>query len=300
MPVEVPYKPQNTPISEKVSFNGSDFVTYSWKVPSGVEYKGKIVYVHGFFENSELYNVAFDKLVNDGYEVFFFSQRGAPETSPGDLIGDSNDFHSHNDLDFFIKRNLDARTDKSEKLFLSGHSMGGGLLLDYGIKGKYLDDIRGIAVTAPLTTVHPKTSPSAPVFYSAKLLSKILPKFKFDTKIQTQYITHDKKWAKYVADTTPKMVGTLKYLDDFISRGQGLLKKEHAAKFTTKVPLFVAHGNADFINDLEGTKKFFSLLDKNVEKQLFEVEGGFHSLLLEAPDYFDPTYEALIKFLSTH
>lgn len=40
------------------------------------------------------------------------------------------------------------------KLFMAGHSMGGGIALNYGIKGKHRERLSGIYVTGPLVKLH--------------------------------------------------------------------------------------------------------------------------------------------------
>ncbi len=117
--------------------------------------KGRIVWVHGFSEFSKVYVQLFDDLSHSGYEVFFFDQRGAGLTSPGKLKGITDDFHAFDDLDFFLKKNIDElEARENKKLFLMGHSMGGGISLNYGITGKYKDHLTGIAVSGPLVLLH--------------------------------------------------------------------------------------------------------------------------------------------------
>lgn len=57
MPAEVPipYTSIGKPITEFVEYNNANFSTTTWKVPSNVEYKGKIFYVHGFMESASIY-----------------------------------------------------------------------------------------------------------------------------------------------------------------------------------------------------------------------------------------------------
>lgn len=86
-----------------------------------------------------------------GYEVFFFDQRGAGLTSPGKLKGITNEHHTFHDLDFFIDKNLKEIKDReNNKIFLLGHSMGGGIILNYGVKGTHKDQLRGILASGPL------------------------------------------------------------------------------------------------------------------------------------------------------
>lgn len=124
-------------------------------LPDGKQLKGRIVWVHGFSEYSKIYVRWFDHLNQAGYEIFFYDQRGAGLTSPGKLKGITNEFHAFDDLDFFLKKNIDEiKKRENKKLFLGGHSMGGGICLNYGVNGKYKDHLSGIAVTGPLVLLH--------------------------------------------------------------------------------------------------------------------------------------------------
>lgn len=117
--------------------------------------KGRILWLHGFSEFSKVYLRLFDHLSTAGFEIFYFDQRGAGYTSPGKLKGITDEFHTFDDLDFFLKKNIDELATRENKdLYLMGHSMGGGISLNYGIRGKYKDHLTGIAVTGPLILLH--------------------------------------------------------------------------------------------------------------------------------------------------
>lgn len=111
------------------------------------------MFVHGFGEYTKVYDRLLDHLSQRGFEVFFFDQRGAGLTSPGKLRGITDEFHVFDDLDFFLKQNLDD-VGPGHNLYLMGHSMGGGIALNYGIHGQFRHRIAGILVTAPLILLH--------------------------------------------------------------------------------------------------------------------------------------------------
>lgn len=296
----VPYTPIGEPIIETIPYAKLNFKTVTWKVPEGKDYKGKIIYVHGFFEHSTIYTEFFDKLSQNGYEVFFFDQRGAGETSKGKYLGKTDEFHTFDDLDYMIKTQLEARTDKSEKFYLLGHSMGGGIGLNYAIHGKYRDDIRGVLVTGPLVTLHPKTQPNFLVRALQPVINAALPGLKIDSKIQYDYITSHEGWKNYIKLHDTKLIGTIRQFNDMFVRGEKLLKKDHVSNFHQKIPVLVFHGTEDFINNIEGTKGFFKILPDAVNSKFVPVEGGRHSLFLERAEVFDPLFEQVLEFLNTH
>lgn len=300
MSVPIPYTPKGAPVEESVPYDGLNFKTVTWKVPETTPYRGKIVYAHGFCEESTIYTEFFDRLSQQGYEIFFFDQRGAGATSPGKLFGITDEHHTFDDLNFMIKRVLDARTDESEKIFLGGHSMGGGIALNYGIYGKYRDQIRGIFVSGPLVTLHPKTQPNIVLRTLQPVINTLMPKFKIDSKLDYDYITSHEGWKKYIMSNEGKLIGSVRQFNDMFKRGEALTRPEHVRKFLSSIPVLLLHGEADYINNIEGSKKFVSLLPEAVEKTFVPVADGRHSLFLEREEIFAPVLQQVVDFLNAH
>ena len=296
---DIPYTPKGEPIVEFIEHNKAKFKTVTWKVPSEVTYKGKILYVHGFAEESNVYTEYFDNLSQNGYEIFFFDQRGAGQTSPGKLIGRTNEFHVFDDLEFFIKRLLDLRINKDEKLYLMGHSMGGGILLNYGIRGKYIDSIRGILTCGPLIQLHPNSQPNFITRAALPYANYLLPHFKVDSKLNYDYITSNERWKKYI-ESHDKLIGTIRQFHDMFARGEALLKPEYAIKFNKDVPLLILHGDDDNINDIKGSRKFIQLLKDQDNKKLTEIKQGRHSLFIENDELFKDIFRIVLDFLDSN
>lgn len=297
--VPLPYEPKSEPIKEEVPYNGVTFFTTTWKVPENVTYKGKIIYVHGFCEHSNIYTQFFDDLSQNGYEVFFFDQRGAGDTSPGKEAGKTDEFHTFDDLDFMIKRNLDAREDKDEKFILGGHSMGGGISLNYAIHGKYKDNFKGLFVSGPLVTLHAKTTPNIILRTLQPVINRLLPTFKIDSNLRYDFITSNEGWKKFIMDHDKRLVGTVRQFNDMFERGLRLLQKDHVAKFSPDIKLLVLHGDKDYINDPNGSKKFFALLPDTVDKKFVEVKDGLHSLFIERKELYDDVFDNVLTFLNS-
>jgi acylglycerol lipase len=293
--VKVPYDPINTPIVAVEEFNGAKMKTVSWKVPQGTPYKGKVIYVHGFNEDSKVYTQFFDNLCSNGIEVFFFEQRGAGEYSQGKLRGKTNEFHTFNDLDHFIKKNLDEASDKLEKFFLAGHSMGGGIVLNYGINGTYKDFIKAIIACGPLITLIPESQPNFILKSIMPAIVKLLPNFQIDTKLNYDYITANQDWKNYVIKSTPKFIGTPKQLYDMLARGEKLLNKSYAGKFNH--PLLIVHGKDDQINDVNSSEIFYNNLSDKSNKIFYPVDNGKHSLFIEIEPIYNDVFNRVVNFI---
>lgn len=297
---DIPYTPIGTPIEETVPYNGVTFKTVTWKVPPSTPHKGTIVYVHGFCERSILYTEFFDRLSQKGYEIFFFGQRGASETSPGKLMGKTDEFQTFDDLNFMIERVLAARLDNKEKLYLAGHSMGGPIAINYAIYGKFRDDIRGIFVSGPLIELHPKTKPNFIVMKLQPIINKILPSLKVDSKLDFDEITSNDGWKNYIQATEGKMIGTIRQFNDMFVRGWNLLDADHLKKFHSHIPLLVFHGEEDKINDIKGSEQFMKLLPKNVDAEFVSVPNARHSVFLEREEIIATVLEKVLDFLDGH
>lgn len=300
MAVEIPYKTDNEPEIKFIEFDKANFKTVTWKAPDSVPYKGRIVYVHGFFEHATIYTEYFDKLSQKGYDIFFFDQRGAGETSPGNEVGKTDEAHTFKDLDFMIKKNLELRRDSSEKLFLMGHLMGGGIVLNYAIKGVYKEHIKGIVACAPLVLLHPNTQPNIVLRTLSPVINKLLPTFKIDSKLNYDYITSNEGWKKYIMAHDTKLIGTARQFYDMFARGEALTKLNFVCKFNPETSVLLLHGTNDNINWIDGTKKFFGLLSNKIDKELFQVEGGRHSLFIENETIFKQVFDKVVAYLDSH
>ncbi|CAM9013961.1 unnamed protein product [Wickerhamomyces anomalus] len=186
-----PYTPVNKPVVQYIEYNGANFYTELWSVPKDTELKGRIVWVHGFSEFSKVYVQLFDDLSHSGYEVFFFDQRGAGLTSPGKLKGITDDFHAFDDLDFFLKKNIDelrlVRTKKSSN--------------------------------AATNIIQPSTRPGRVLYGISYSAMKLIPNYRMDTKLKEEYITSVPEWRKFLSNepVTP-LLGSLKNIYEFLKR----------------------------------------------------------------------------------
>lgn len=298
--MELPYTPKKQPVVEFIPFDGLKFKTVTWKAPDSVEYRGRIIYVHGFAESSTIYTEFFDRLSELGFDIFFFDQRGAGETSPEKDHGKTNDSLVFKDLDFMLKKNLDLSRNSDQRFILMGHLMGGGIALNYAIKGTYKEYIKTIIVTGPEVLLHPSTSPNFLLKGFASFANKCLPNFRIDAGLNFDYITSNEEYTKYLKANIKKFWITSPLFYGMLTRGEALTKPEFASKFDPNISLLVFHGTEDHVNWIDGTKKFFSLLNDNVDKEFVPVEGARHSLAIEQEKYIKQILDKIVEFTSNH
>ncbi|GAV50726.1 hypothetical protein ZYGR_0Z01490 [Zygosaccharomyces rouxii] len=297
-----PYKPKTEiPAKKFIEFNDANFATLFW--PSVSKPKGRVLIVHGFGEYSRLQHRLMDQLALNGYESWTFDQRGAGETSEGKERGRTNEFHVFNDLDHFIELNYKETQEKGIPLILFGHSMGGGITLNYGIRGTHKEKIAAYSTTGPLVVLHPHSAPSSAIILVAPLLATFLPNFQINSGLDVDAIAGDPQYKKFLLHDEPlgmPLIGTLRQIYDFLQRGKQLDENPdgYVTKFV-KRPLFIMHGANDTINDPAATKRFYNnstLTDKKLEV----YPGMVHSLLsLENDENFAKVFDDYREWLDS-
>ncbi|KAH3676053.1 hypothetical protein WICMUC_002350 [Wickerhamomyces mucosus] len=298
----IPYFTEREPLHDTVSFNGADFRTTFWPVPVKEEIKGRIIFLHGFSDYFNSYYKFFDKISSQGYEVFTFDQRGAGYTSQGDAKGITDEFHVFNDLDHFIERNLKELENKNRRLYLAGHSMGGGIALNYGIHGKYKNEFAGIFVTAPLVLLDNATRPGFLKFNFLKMfLLPIFPNLKVSSNLNIKYVTKDIAWQEYYKNDKiiQPPITSLRQSYDFIVRGEKLMKKDYVQNFSK--PVLILHSKEDRVNSIEGTKKFYNLISHINDKEFHVIEkDAQHTLFAETDDVYEEVEKIIVDWLKKH
>lgn len=257
--------------------DGLQVYVKQWSVADPTTRKGVIVFNHGFSEHIDAYDNFF-KLVNEyGYDVVGYDQRGSGKTSPTKkTFGNTNEYHVFNDLEKILNEVV-KEYPVGTPVIMWGHSMGGAIALTYGVFGKRRQDLAAYMSDAPLIEVHPKAQ--APKILTAliPIIAKIYPKYKSKVNLNDELLTDDKeKIEEYRRDPLRLKLTTAEMANDFLNRGKRLTEASFVRKFVDK-PVLVSHGTGDFVNDYEGSKKFFGLLQVK-DKQFDTYEGWPHEL----------------------
>jgi alpha-beta hydrolase superfamily lysophospholipase len=157
---------------------------------------------------------------------------------------------------------LDALLDDIEELLhttrqhyptlpvvLYGHSMGGGLTLNYTIRRK--PDIRALVVTGPWIRLAFE-APAIKVL-AGKLLRRFMPTLTLPTGLVANYISHD--------EAVVKAYQTDPLVHDKLSAAEGIALMEAAEYLDTyagdmPVPTLIQHGGGDLITSAPASKDF--------------------------------------------
>lgn len=206
---------------------------------------GRVVVAHGLAEHSGRYEWVAGRLTEAGYTVTSYDARGHGR-SPGrrghaDSYGQLLD-----DLAWAIgdERGTDG------PLFLYGHSLGGGLVLNYALAGGRRA-VDGVVASSPL--ILPTTRPPAWKVHSAKLLTRWWPTARFNPSLGPGLRSHDPQVDKdYEADPLTHECLTARLGVEALRAGRRLL--ERAGELRT--PTLLMHGEADTITSAAASEEF--------------------------------------------
>lgn len=227
--------------------------------------KGVVNLVHGLGEHSGRYAHVAKALTEAGYHLVGFDLRGH---------GLSEGKRGHSSGFDYLMDDIQKLLDESEKLFgkdlpafLYGHSLGGSLVINFGLRRK--PDIAGVISTSPLLA----TAFEPPKFklIAAKVMSNIMPTFTLKNGLDTQALSRDPAVVKAYQDDVYNhdfLSARLGY--DFLEAGQWAL--DHAREWT--LPLLLMHGTEDKITSHIASQEFAQKADEPVKLILWE--GYFH------------------------
>jgi len=223
-----------------------------------------LLIVHGFSDHSGRYQPIVDSLLPRNIAIYSYDQRGHGR-SPGQR-GHIDDFAAFRD-DLLTLTHLVANQQPDIPLFLLGQSMGGLIVLDFGLH--YPQEVNGIIATSP----HLSDPPVSPILITlSRALSNVWPTFSMNAGIDNSSLSRD-----------PAIVQA--FLDDPLCHGKGTPRlatelskavadtNANAARF--QPPLLITHGTGDHMTDPEASHSFYENA-ASTNKAYIAYEGGYH------------------------
>lgn len=262
--------------------NAQPLHTRTWR-PDGA-LVGMVVVVHGLAEHSGRYEWLASRLTAAGYAVFGYDARGHGR-SPGP--------RGHADRYELLRDDLDRMIDRaveefpSDRRFLYGHSLGGGLVLNHALRRSRL--LAGVVASSPfLETTQP---PPAWKVLLAKALSRLWPTAPLNPGIGDGLRSHDPQVdIDYEADPLNHYQITARLAVEAIRAGRWAM--EHAGELGT--PTLLLHGDADPITSHSASERFAR--DAGPICDFRSWPGKLHELHFE--DNREEVLDAVIRWLA--
>ncbi|CAH2353705.1 monoglyceride lipase [[Candida] railenensis] len=300
----LPYTIQDkSRISESlVTHDNINFCTVSISPPKNTLVKGKMMFIHGFSEHAGMYYKLMETFSDQGYECFTFDQRGSGKTSLGKYRGRVG--RTKEKIYTDVDKMMEVAWFADEKevqvpLVLVGHSMGGGIALSYGVKGKYRNRISDIIVTGPLIQLHESITPHPIIVYILSTIASWFPNLAYATLEGPTRVTSSEPWKEYLAEEVLcRGTGTLGQLNNMISRGSDLLYGD-ISTINPKLRILLLHADNDSVTSIKASEKFIDRVDLPKEnKKFLKVKNACHSLFIEDDVVYDNVIESINAFLN--
>ena len=246
---------------ELKSINGELLKGKLWGDP--VTARAMVVLMHGLGEHVQRYEHVAEAFLARNFALMGFDQQGHGKTAGKRGVIAPNDSFLR-DLEAMVV--LAKQLAPGKKIFLYGHSMGALEVLYYGLKGH--ESVSGIMATSP--ALDPGTMSKAQKMM-VKLMKPLLPNLAVDNGLALDALSRDPEVVQRYRDDPlvhPKASVTLAA---FMQEGA-----EYVMNHTQDwdVPLYLAHGSADAICPVAGSRAFARKLGEKVTYQ--EWEGLYH------------------------
>ncbi|KAJ6535673.1 lysophospholipase [Mycena capillaripes] len=288
-----------------VGVGGTSFYTRLYRPISPL--RASVVFVHGYNEHIGRYERYHSEWAARGFAVFAYDLQGFGRTaldtpkSPKSAYGQMGAPLA--DLEWAIKHTRSLFLDVP--LFLMGHSMGGGIVLDFVVSTLTTRNedtiplISGVISSSPWLLL---TNPlPALMFWIFALISKIFPNMHFSTPIRPKAISHDLSVGESLkVDPWVREYGTFYSLYDMLKMGIYLDKEGHK-RWPKALPLLLLHGTADdasHMNSCAASENFFKALSAT-DKRLILYPGAFHDLMTEL-DIKEQYQEDCLSWVKAH
>ena len=209
-------------------------------------FRGTLGIVHGLGEHSSRYLQFANQLVQAGFRIVAYDQRGHGRTG-----GKRGDVASYEVLLDDIETLIAEMTAGGAGLpkYLFGQSLGGNLVLNLALRRR--PNLAGIIASSPLLL--PTHPPSRWKQFAARFLRRTCPSFRFRTGVQAEGLSHDATVVTaYKTDPLVHDLVSARLAVAMLDAGQWAL--DHASEL--HLPLLLMHGTADPITAIDATIEF--------------------------------------------
>ena len=234
------------------------------------EPRASVALVHGVGEHGSRYANVIVPLVDDGYAVYAYDQRGHGR-SPGPRVHIDRWAEYRDDLGAFLRLVRERAPDRP--LALYGHSMGSLVVLDYLLDGPNGGPSSGLTAAVVSGTALEPAGVGSPLLVAvARLLSGVRPRQSLKLGIDAAALSRDPEVvAAYRADPLVTSRATVRWGTESLDT----VRRITAGMSGIDVPLLVLHGEADRLNLVEGARALAAALPAG-SVTLRTYPGAYH------------------------
>ena len=229
--------------------------------------KGIILLMHGLGEHSARY-----QHVAEFFTHYNFAVLACDRSGHGKSGGKRGHIAKYEYVfDDIVKLHSEAsRRHSNVPVFLYGHSMGGGIVLDYILHKKH-SGLKGAIVTGPL--LEPAFKPPSVLLFIGKIMRSIYPGFSQNNQLDLQQISRDELVVEaYSKDPLVHSKITSETSIGMLSSGENSLRTVNKIN----IPLLITHGDKDGLTSHLASEKFAQKASGDVQLKIWE--GLFHEL----------------------
>lgn len=259
-----------TPLGYRVntphSLRASDGLNLNYYAAPNEAASFTLLTIHGLGEHAGRYEWLAEQVIEAGGEMFALDLRGH-----GLSKGKRGHTPSYPQLLDDLQRFITHVQTPSRPLFLFGHSLGGGLAIQYALRNPTLT---GLIASAPLLRL--AFEPPAWKLALARMLVKVLPSFSLDRGIEHWKLTRNEEIREaYERDTLAHDRVSAAMTVGFLDAARWNL--DHAHELTT--PALLMHGKADQVTSWEATAEFAANTPQPAE--IITYPPCYHELINE-------------------
>jgi alpha-beta hydrolase superfamily lysophospholipase len=249
----------------------------------GDKVRAVIIFVHGLGEHIQRYNHWSELLTKEGIA---FTGMDLPGHGRSEGVRGNIKSYAQTDEMLDIMMENVSKTFQGIPVFIYGHSLGGGIVLDYILRKKPV--IKGAIVTSPWLKL--SFEPDKFKIAIASVMKYILPGLIQPSGLVVNHISHDKDVVeKYVADPLVHDKISVGLFHSAMRAGRTAL--ENASGLS--IPLLIMHGSDDRMCSPEGSRIFAS---KTGMAELKIWDGGYHEIHNEP--FRAEVFEYLMKWIN--
>jgi len=244
--------------------------------------KAVLLVAHGLAEHSGRYKNLVHYFVPKGYAVYALDHRGHGKSEgTRSYVDNFNDYLI--DLKTFF--NMVRKENKSAKIFLFGHSLGGTIATAYAVE--HQDELAGLMVSGSSLVPSPSVSPA--LLAIAGVVSALLPKMGV-TLLDASAISRDQGVVDaYVNDPLVFRGKIPARMGAELARMWKQLPEQMPR---IKLPILIMHGFADQLSDPRGSKLLFERVGSR-DKTLKLYDNCYHEICNE------PEHELVLADMET-